>query len=276
MEKKFNGYSDALFSIKNTDNTTIVVKKYSDMDSYNRAIIGLNNLSKINQGGFNIQKIKKNYVFENEGIVEYDYINGSDVSSSISRMSTKDFKIFGDKIENYFFEIINTAEKQKTNAIEINAEIQHYIEKVSLQLKKYGLRDCNFLNKKKLILNILNKKKYCKTSCHGDLSLSNILFDDQNYTLIDALDVPYSHYMLDYCRLRLDAKYGLYAILPVKRRISTFEKFTINNFWLKLEYKLNYCNNDIILFHYLSILRILRFSLKKNDVILIKNLINIG
>ena len=132
----------------------------------------------------------RNYVehFEQAGFEQIKYLIGAikyfiDLEINNSRMETVPSHILTDKMA-------DVARKVEKNVhLKDDAEAQELVRKSSIVMDKVG----------NMVLPV--------GMCHGDLTFSNILFNGNNYYLIDFLDSFIESHLLDIVKIRQDTSY---------------------------------------------------------------------
>lgn len=138
-------------------------------------------------------------------------------------------------------------------------------------------QDCkDIINKAKIIFSILPDIKLPIGRCHGDLTFSNILFNGNNYYLIDFLDSFIESPLLDIVKIRQDSAF-LWSQLMY---IHEFDKIrlqiishkideNINTYFSKYDWYNKYYN----IFQLMNFLRILQYAHEEKVITYLKNVI---
>ena len=142
----------------------------------------------------------KNFIefFENAGFEQVDYLIGAlvcfiELEIRKSKLQSLPAKIFQDK----FAEIRN---KCKSNPL--------YQDDITIQ---------NILNQSEQIFQNLSEVLIPVGLCHGDLTFSNILFNGNNYYLIDFLDSFIETPLQDIVKIRQDTEHRWSQLMYTKR-----------------------------------------------------------
>ncbi len=138
-----------------------------------------------------IKKIGHNYFY-------MEFINGKNF---IQFVENENINNINNQIENIIDYLKDIRNIPSVNKSDLNTAI---LEKLNqLNIKKHHPNIFNFIS------DVLNKNNLNieSTYCHGDLSLSNVIFKENKIYLIDFLDVYFSSYLLDIAKIRQDTYY---------------------------------------------------------------------
>lgn len=115
-------------------------------------------------------------------------------------------------------------------------------------------------------------------TCHGDLTYSNILFNGNNYYLIDFLDSFIESPLLDLVKIRQDSCFGWSQLMYTKdfdairlRMINSKIDKAIDSYYFD---KYIWYGNYYKPFQIMNFLRILQYAKNKNVINYIKNVLN--
>lgn len=114
--------------------------------------------------------------------------------------------------------------------------------------------------------------------CHGDLTFSNILFNGNNYYLIDFLDSFLESPLLDIVKIRQDSNYGWSQLMyehefdTVRMKIIS-DKIDeeIDSYYRKYEWYNKYYR----IFQLMNLLRVIQYAKKEKIVIFLKKTLNL-
>ena len=114
--------------------------------------------------------------------------------------------------------------------------------------------------------------------CHGDLTFSNILFNGNNYYLIDFLDSFLESPLLDIVKIRQDSNYGWSQLMyehefdTVRMKIIS-DKIDeeIDSYYRKYEWYNKYYR----IFQLMNLLRVIQYAKKEKIVIFLKKALNL-
>lgn len=138
-------------------------------------------------------------------------------------------------------------------------------------------QDCkDIIDKAKIIFNKLPDIKLPIGRCHGDLTFSNILFNGNNYYLIDFLDSFVESPLLDIVKIRQDSTY-LWSQLMY---IHEFDKIRLQIISHKIDENINtyfskydWYNKYYRIFQLMNFLRILQYAHEEKVITYLKNVI---
>lgn len=180
----------------------ITIRKYSANHLYNNRLATQIEKQKVlwnkNFTSFNVPKVYNMYT-EDIFYVDMEYILSESYDSYFSLISVHQFQ----KIKSFFDEYFDNLIKEKDTY-----DSQEIKEKLLLKLNSFTNS-----NYKDLIDTLKNKVettnyfKVPKSFCHGDLSLTNILFTNDKLYLIDFLDSYIDSYLIDFVKLKQDLHY---------------------------------------------------------------------
>jgi tRNA A-37 threonylcarbamoyl transferase component Bud32 len=218
-------------------NNGIVIKK-SDFED-DRLLISAKKQLKFKSNYFKTPKI---YSYDNKHI-EMEYIKGDSFYDFFIRASKRDLDDFIDSLEGYFKENIigeylmkNDIIKSKVKKIDTNDKILEAIDNIDNIRIKMG-------------------------PCHGDFTLSNMIFSDDFY-LIDFLDSYLETPTMDLVKLRQDTH--LYWSFNMTNNIKDKVKLKIGlkyiDDWINDNYNIEYYN----LLQCINLYRIYSYTNNKN------------
>lgn len=188
------GYSGCkVFLCEDNKNKNYVRKISSNIEYNQRLILQMNKQKNFNSNYLKVPKILKSGITD-DGLFYFDmeYIKGVTLSEYIKKIEIGEVRSL---VEKLFLEL-----KPNNDIIENNQDI--FIKKIKeLKIKT----DRNYILKK--AINLLEKHnwQYFKIeSCHGDLTLENIIIKENELYLIDFLDSFYESKLLDISTLFQD------------------------------------------------------------------------
>ena len=120
----------------------------------------------------------------------------------------------------------------------------------------------------------IKKPKIPITFCHGDLTLSNILFSVDSLCFLDFLDSYIESWVIDLIKIKQD----LYYCWNIKRDVKdpSFRSIQISqSIWKKLETKYSWMINsdEFKILEYLNFLRIYPYLNDESDILLLNQII---
>lgn len=134
------------------------------------------------------------------------------------------------------------------------------------------------LEKSSIVFNELDEEINIPVGqCHGDLTFSNILFNGNNYYLIDFLDSFLESPLLDLVKIRQDSNYGWSQLMyghdfdSVRMRIISDK--------IDKEIDIYYSNYDLYnkyysTFQLMNFLRVIQYAKEERTVAFLKNVLN--
>lgn len=135
----------------------------------------------------------------------------------------------------------------------------------------------NILKQSEFIFNLLPKSVELPIGkCHGDLTFSNILFNGNNYYLIDFLDSFIESPLLDMVKIRQDSAYqwsllmynGSFDSLRIEIVSHKIDE-VLNSYFCQFEWYNKYYNT----FQLMNFLRILQYAHDENVILFLKNIL---
>ena len=263
---------DNYYILKSTNNPNyvnrLVTQGHKQINEYNR--LTNNNLNLM------VPKIYNIVADTNYGSILMDYINSDNFIDFFNNSTYNDIDIFVDCILSYIDFEINNSTIQLVNK-------QIFIDKI-LGVKNACknnklIFDYIIFEKINNYINLLpNDIEIPVGQCHGDLTLSNILFKDDKIYLIDFLDTFIESPIQDIIKLRQDTKY-YWSLCFYNKKYNTTNILKYLNY---IDNKItNYIfpYNDIIyntydLFEFINLFRLLPYSKTDNILQFILSLIN--
>lgn len=160
-----------------------------------------------------IKQVQKQQFFESFNIknistpritkVAHDYfhmefINGKNF---IQFVEDENIKNINYQIENIITYLNNIRSIPSKNELNFNSAVLKKLKQLKTEVRHPSIY--------KFIINELQKTNLIleNTYCHGDLSLSNIIFKENQIYLIDFLDTYFNSYLLDIAKIRQDTLY---------------------------------------------------------------------
>ena len=245
-----------------TDKGTI--KKYLPVNNPKRSKFQIMKQQSFNNNiflGISVPKIldiQKNY-FEMENIL------GESYSEYFDKCSKSDLDNFINIIKNYFKVI-------RTDSINYNPDLLNklLIEKID-NLYKFS-KHKNFLNFLKKEVESNTFSNIPKSYCHGDLSITNIIFVENKLYFIDFIDSFVDTFLIDLVKLKQDLfyKWALKIHSDNLRYNQSFDYIWKNIYG---EYK-NYFDNDFCnILDCINLLRIEPYLKKEKQNLILKNIL---
>jgi len=243
------------------------IRKYSSSENYNQRLtiqIDKQNLfSKYIFTNIDTPKIIKKYedkliYFDMEYIMGCDYYEYFSVTSSTGIQ-----KIFNFLDEYFEFLIYNSHQyKEKVVKDKIKNKLLSFKNEKYISLIQFTL---NYLN------NISLDVK--KSFCHGDLTISNILFHPKKIYLIDFLDSYLDTFLLDLIKLKQDLYYYWILEINESKNLRIMQCFNIVWNYIETKYAM-YLNTDTFyILELINFLRIEPYLTDNNQRIILNNII---
>ena len=244
-----------------------IIRKYSSNENYNsRLIVQIdkqNFFSKHIFTNIDTPKIIKKY---KDGLVYFDmeYIRGCNYYEYFSTISSFNIQNIKNSLDEYFNFLVCNSHQYKREVA--RNKIKNKL--LSLKSEKYFLLI-------KFLIDYLDRIdiNIRKSFCHGDLTVTNILFHPQKIYLIDFLDSYIDTFLIDLIKLKQDFYY--HWTLKVNNVNSLRIIQCLNSIWNHIEIKYEqYLSTDI--FHILEILNFLRiepYLTNNNQRVILNNII---
>lgn len=206
---------------------------------------------------FNIKNVKTPKVikvFKNS--FEMEFINGKNFIQFAEDSNSQFINLHIENILNY---LQNIKEKRKKSEISFNKSLERKLISLNTQKKH---REIFFY-----ITNLIEKNKLNldSTYCHGDLSLSNIIFKDKEIFLIDFLDPFFNSYYFDIAKIRQDVFYNwLFRVNDYSSIKSEIVSKKINES-ISTEFKKEISSMEFKIIELMNFLRIEPYTKKKSE-----------
>ena len=247
-----------------TDN---IIRKYSCGRNYNNRlniqIDKQNFFSKNIFSNFDTPKIIQKYE-DNLIYFDMEYIKGCNYYEYFSITSIKNIEKIFNFLEEYFDFLTHNSHQYKKNVAK---------EKIKNKLLSFKSKKYSSL----IYFTLEYLDKICidikKSFCHGDLTVSNILFHPQKVYLIDFLDSYIDSFILDLVKLKQDFYHHWILKINNVKDLRIIQSF--NFIWQYIEKKYScYLNTEI--FHVLELINFLRiepYLTKQNQKVILNNII---
>jgi len=212
--------SKIIFDQKNN-----IVKKseFKDIDRFRLQIYKQQNFDSLK-----IKNIKTPKILNvGKGYFEMEFINGMNFIQFVEDENIKLVNLQIENLLNYLNEIKKIRLNQEKNfPFKINEKIK------ALKIEKRH-KEIYFFLKNQIERNNLN---ISSTYCHGDLSLSNLIFKEKDIYMVDFLNPFYDTYLMDIAKLRQDSVYfwlfvvNNFSSIKCEIVVKEINKMLINNF----------------------------------------------
>lgn len=150
-------------------------------------------------------------VIEGRAYVDMEFVRGTDGATYLSRAGHEDVVAFADTLCGYIKAVAERPAHQAASGSMFDA----LFGKVCEVQRKTGLLDNDTLARMFTALDRvrLASGALATTLCHGDLTLENLIVDEQRRVwVLDLLDAPYEHYWQDVAKLHQDLEGGWYLL----------------------------------------------------------------
>lgn len=247
-----------------SDNT---IRKYSSNENYNHRLsiqIDKQNLfSKYIFTNIDTPKIIQKY---EDKLIYFDmeYIMGCDYYEYFSVISSTGIQKIFNFLDEYFKFLIYNSHQYKEEVVKdkIKNKLLSFKNEQYTPLIQFVL---NYLNN----INLDVKKSFC----HGDLTISNILFHPKKIYLIDFLDSYLDTFLLDLVKLKQDLYYHWILEINKSKNLRIVQCFNIVWNYIETKYA-NYLNTDTFyILELINFLRIEPYLTNNNQRIILNNII---
>lgn len=243
------------------------IRKYSSNENYNHRLsiqIDKQNLfSKYIFTNIDTPKIIQKY---EDKLIYFDmeYIMGCDYYEYFSVISSTGIQKIFNFIDEYFQFLIYNSHQYKEEVVKgkIKNKLLSFKSKQYTSLIQFVL---NYLND----INLDVKKSFC----HGDLTISNILFHPKKIYLIDFLDSYVNTFLLDLVKLKQDLYYHWVLEINKSKNLRIIQCFNIVWNYIEIKYA-KYLNTDTFyILELINFLRIEPYLTNNNQRIILNNII---
>jgi thiamine kinase-like enzyme len=268
LENFSKGLSGCTFSISDKGTVT----KYSSGKEYNDRLLKQSKKQEYFRS-LNIPNIKSPRIFSSDSknliySFEMEYISGNNYLDFLEYSSLEYVNFFLDSIFSY----LKFLDKQGSGFYSKEEFIFRCKEKL-YSIKKY-VSDPEFFNYVIEKIEKIENPKIGKSFCHGDLTLSNILFSVDSLCFLDFLDSYIESWVIDLIKIKQD----LFYHWNIKKDCDTLNlrSVQISYFlWEKIEdrYKDLINSEEFKILEVLNFLRIYPYAKTQKEIILLENTI---
>jgi serine/threonine protein kinase len=243
------------------------IRKYSSNENYNHRLaiqIDKQNLfSKYIFTNIDTPKIIQKY---EDKLIYFDmeYIMGCDYYEYFSSTSSTGIQKIFNFLDEYFEFLIYNSRQYKEEVVKdkIKNKLLSFKNEQHTSLIKFVL---NYLTD----INLDVKKSFC----HGDLTVSNILFHPKKIYLIDFLDSYLDTFLLDLVKLKQDLHYHWILEINKSKNLRIVQCFNIVWNYIETKYA-KYLNTDTFyILELINFLRIEPYLTNSNQRIILNNII---
>ncbi len=181
-------------AVGESENNILLVEKKSKNEDYNiRLKKQMEKQKHYNHPIFKTPNIYKE--FTHDGIFGFtmDYVQGSLLSEKFKTIELSELPIIANK---FFYMFEKFSDFDKAGKEKIYNKIEEL--EASISFKNY------FLDKSFILLKNFDWSYLIESSCHGDLTLENIILHNDDVYFIDFLDSFYDSWMIDCAKLLQD------------------------------------------------------------------------
>lgn len=243
------------------------IRKYSSNENYNRRLtiqIDKQNLfSKYIFTNIDTPKIIQKY---EDKLIYFDmeYIMGCDYYEYFSVTSSTGIQKIFNFLDEYFEFLIYNSHQYKEEVV-----------KDKIKNKLLSFKNEQYTSLIQFVLNYLNdiNLDVKKSFCHGDLTISNILFHPKKIYLIDFLDSYLDTFLLDLVKLKQDLYYHWILEINKSKNLRIVQCFNIVWNYIETKYA-KYLNTDTFyILELVNFLRIEPYLTNNNQRIILNNII---
>ena len=243
------------------------IRKYSSNENYNRRLtiqIDKQNLfSKYIFTNIDTPKIIQKY---EDKLIYFDmeYIMGCDYYEYFSVTSSTGIQKIFNFLDEYFEFLIYNSHQYKEEVV-----------KDKIKNKLLSFKNEQYTSLIQFVLNYLNdiNLDVKKSFCHGDLTISNILFHPKKIYLIDFLDSYLDTFLLDLVKLKQDLYYHWILEINKSKNLRIVQCFNIVWNYIETKYA-KYLNTDTFyILELINFLRIEPYLTNNNQRIILNNII---
>lgn len=280
MEIQIKGHSGCQIEIVNDGNELFIYKSSHDKKYINRLYLQACKQKEAGNNAYQHIRIPKIYDIKKTNtslIIKMEYIYSQDYIDYFEDAGFDNISYFIQTLKNFIDFEIDKSTIQKIN----KSIILNKFADVCKQCKNN--HSLNTDKEFKTILQECEKKLFLLDDeieiplgrCHGDLTFSNILFNGNNYYLIDFLDSFIESPLMDIVKIRQDSRHKWSRLMAHKEHIDLIrlniisDKIDkeINTYYDKCVWYKKYYN----IFQMLNFLRILQYAQDKEIIIYLKN-----
>ena len=243
------------------------IRKYSSNENYNHRLtiqIDKQNLfSKYIFTNIDTPKIIQKY---EDKLIYFDmeYIMGCDYYEYFSVTSSTGIQKIFNFLDEYFEFLIYNSHQYKEEVV-----------KDKIKNKLLSFKNEQYTSLIQFVLNYLNdiNLDVKKSFCHGDLTISNILFHPKKIYLIDFLDSYLDTFLLDLVKLKQDLYYHWILEINKSKNLRIVQCFNIVWNYIETTYA-KYLNTDTFyILELVNFLRIEPYLTNNNQRIILNNII---
>ena len=194
---KLIGHSGCKLEIEEREDRLLVIKTSKNIEYNDRLKVQASKQKNFRHDFFKVPAV----FFEENGDVDLyrfgmEYINGLTLSDHFRKIAISDIE----KIVQKFLKMVPNEYEFDSKAKDI------FTNKITELEKKIEVSGDKTLSEAFEILKNSNWEHCIAGDCHGDMTLENIIYNGENFYLIDFLDSFYDSWMIDFAKILQDVE----------------------------------------------------------------------
>lgn len=282
MEIEVKGHSGCQIDVVNEEGLIYVYKSTSDPKYLSRlALQGKKQMaaSKIEYQHIRVPKVYNLKETESQTIIKMQYVYSKNFIEFFEQAGFEQVDYLIGAIEYFIEQEIDKSELQPVSANIFREKYAKIRQKVELNKLYKGNKDiAKIIKKSQSVFDTMHDIVIPLGICHGDLTFSNILFNGNNYYLIDFLDSFIETPLQDIVKIRQDTAYRWSQLMYTKTYDSVrlhivCDKIDteIDNYFSK---KYQWYKENYRIVQLMNILRILPYAHEEKVIIYLQNILN--
>lgn len=282
MEIEVKGHSGCQIDVVNEEGGVFVYKSTADPHYLNR--LALQAKKQQAASGVEYQHIRVPRIYElqqtnRQTVVKMQYVYSKNFIEFFEHAGFEQVDYLIGAIEYFIEHEISKSELKKVSATVFQAkfaDIRTKVEQNSIYSGDKVL--ASIIERSQLVFDKLEELNLPVGICHGDLTFSNILFNGNNYYLIDFLDSFIETPLQDIVKIRQDTAYRWSQLMYTKpydavrlRIICDKIDSEIDSYFGK---KYEWYNRYYLIVQLMNILRILPYAHEEKVILYLKNILN--
>lgn len=282
MEIEVRGHSGCQIDIVNQDGQIYVYKSTSDPQYIKRLALQAKKQQKACSVGY--QHFHVPYIYElresaDKTSIKMQYVYSKNFIEFFEQAGFEQVDYLTAVLINFVEYEINKCKTQVVSSSifrEKYAEIRNKIKNNPIYIEDNDITD--IMDRSQTVFDSLKEMTFPVGTCHGDLTFSNILFNGNNYYLIDFLDSFIDTPLQDIVKIRQDTLYRWSQLMYTKpydavrlRIICEKIDSEIDSYFHQ---KYDWYRNNYHTLQLMNILRILPYTHEKNIANYLQNILN--